>query len=960
MKKSRTQFYLAGTISVLVLTLIGLMWALSAGATHDTAVPGSITFTPAAVSFDNSVTTADRTITVTVTDSNLNQPVFVGAGPAGETATREPILVRVDEAILQGDAFRVRLDDGLEPDKDYTLLNMPGITGDSGVVTSGSTSDVLPIQARSHDGSAATVADIEIPSMGGLITATTPPTIDSDELSITTLLDAVNGRFRFTATQDLSSGDVFAISYTTSGRDLSRGLSTFTESIAVPNTGLITGESITHTFPVTLRGGGTGDIATVNSGDVTVSAGDVVITVGSTTTSSSISLTSITGDIPIGTGGGITLDYFGRETITSGTGDITTGGTSFTATLANLVQDSGVAGLTGDVTVVATTRTGGVTGDITATAVSGAVVTFTVATAVVGTITSADQYTVHYLGQDAVSVSSGLFSGEQFSLPLDINNLPLQGATGDISIAVTGRTAGDVPQKLLAGDASIVTGGLSLAGLANPASGLASGDQLVLVHSGDALPLTNSAGASTIIKVTYLGLLDLVNVKGSNNANIPLRLRETSSDSGVYTATVIAVGIAAGTGDSTGDHLEPSVTADRPQLIVERGDEIKITYKDQAPSQTLEVTVPVEADPPTFSNTSPASGDSTNLLDVLLTTDVADTIAGVNATVASTIGASPVKVVVTADGIAIAVTTGDYTIAETFVGSGVFTISYNINNIPDIATASGDGTDIRTELNWQISVEDNAGNVGFSGTSDLVVDNIAPDPATVTAFSGEGWDNTNKVITTSDRTSVRVDFGTAMDGTTFQTSDFQVAGVAPLAVASFTEEPNSAFLTVATLAPGATPKVELVAEVKDAGGNTISAATVDTATDNIAPALTLTIPSNFSTGDITLEAESDESILGILPTTSILRCVDSTISTLVLCTGSDIIPASAPTIVTPKLKWTFALSGVGSGGIRGHDKCPGRPGQQSSQQCFYPRDRYGAAIASEHDTGEFEDGRRTD
>ena len=39
---------------------------------------------PSIVSSDNAIPEADRTITVTLTDKNLNTPLFVGNGPDGE------------------------------------------------------------------------------------------------------------------------------------------------------------------------------------------------------------------------------------------------------------------------------------------------------------------------------------------------------------------------------------------------------------------------------------------------------------------------------------------------------------------------------------------------------------------------------------------------------------------------------------------------------------------------------------------------------------------------------------------------------------------------------------------------------------------------------------------------------------------------------------------------------------
>ena len=85
--KSKKILISLGLVSIPILLLSVLLWALPAGATHTTATAGTLTVKPTAVSPDDvNVSTADRTITITLDDINLNKPLFVGTGPKSEIA----------------------------------------------------------------------------------------------------------------------------------------------------------------------------------------------------------------------------------------------------------------------------------------------------------------------------------------------------------------------------------------------------------------------------------------------------------------------------------------------------------------------------------------------------------------------------------------------------------------------------------------------------------------------------------------------------------------------------------------------------------------------------------------------------------------------------------------------------------------------------------------------------------
>jgi len=147
-------------------------------------------------------------------------------------------------------------------------------------------------------------------------------------------------------------------------------------------------------------------------------------------------------------------------------------------------------------------------------------------------------------------------------------------------------------------------------------------------------------------------------------------------------------------------------------------------------------------------------------------------------------------------------------------------------------------------------------------------------PALSTAFTGHWWDATKtgsaRMITDPSKAktdSIRVDFTENLDGTTVSASDFKVAGVTPLAASWFSGDKDSVYLTVATLASNARPKVELVSEVKDTAGNPKTTGTISLANDRIAPALTLTITGSTSSRPLahkgkklTIDVVADEDI----------------------------------------------------------------------------------------------------
>ena len=848
-----------GIISLLALSLV--LWVMPALADHKVQEDGKLVADPTTVSPDEAnVTTADRTITVTLIDPNLNGPLFVGTGPNGETA--DPSVSAVNGATVAS-GERITVDGAgaaVPPNTPGTFLvalagNPIGVGG------------ATPLSDRDDDGDI-DINDIEI--------------VDADfdddgvnDIFVDSIFgDPARGNIFFRIEAFGFGGRGFEVRYATPSVGLTRATKVFPQELAVPGTDVIVGESFSITLGATVQD--TDGDTSINSGDVTVNAGNV--TIGGL----SGNAITLTATAALNTGDrSILLDYLGREVLTvpaNGTGD-------FDIALANAIP-----GGQGAISVVAGPG-GGAIGDVTVNNLVGQTVTFRPT----ASLTSGDNFTVEYVGRETITVpDTGIHDAEPFTLEINLDWLPLQDTDGsgavdtnDITVTVSGRTATDTP---------VMTGIGQTAALvvvaADVPTGLAAGNQITLVGSGDALPL------GTSIFVEYLGFEDLVTVTGAGPADkIPLRLRETGPDTGVFVGDIIAINGDLHDASVRNDNLDPGGAA-RPQLAVFSNLAITLKYGDRLPVKTITARIDVEADPPTFDSTSPDDGATTNFLDTVLSTEASDLLAGVEPTVETS-----VNVAVTIDTIPEDVSSSDITITETFDGSGVYRIEYNINTISRIADAIANSTEINSVITWEITVKDKAGNEGSTGVRTLNVDSRRPKVNSATATS---------------LTSVTVTFDRPMDAASFQPSDFLVDGAVPSFAVIDPDDPASVILTVAALAPSGTPRVEVVGEVQDLGGNVLDVAdagrsVIPMAVDGIAPTLSVTIADTHTKGDISIRASTDEPIVGILP---------NGIRTIKLCTANatgDLVCAGVPSytlttsFITQQQEWDFNLTGFGMG-----------------------------------------------
>ena len=220
--------------------LVALLLALTALATGDEPTLGVLEATPPVVSPSDSVATADRTITITITDPDLSTTRFVGTGPDGEQSTfdldgdgdrdvNDFVTVTLNESVGPSLILQVSLLQGRCIFVDCTVGNVgPGVEF------------LLPISPREHGGAIPGRDDIEIvdPDEEGVEGLT----IGQDEV----VMDWVTGAGYIEAVVrgPLESGDTFGLRWTSTLPSLTRDLHTFVETLAAPGD-LVGGEAFT-------------------------------------------------------------------------------------------------------------------------------------------------------------------------------------------------------------------------------------------------------------------------------------------------------------------------------------------------------------------------------------------------------------------------------------------------------------------------------------------------------------------------------------------------------------------------------------------------------------------------------------------------------------------------------------------------------------------------------------------
>ena len=951
MRSTRRWFYLTGSLSVLVLALMGVLWAMSVaaappGATELTA--GELSTDVTVVSPDTSlddadnpvIASGDRLVEATLVNVSLDKVEYVGAGPSGQASdfdlntdndndAEDVILVTLLDGVFDGDLFRV-----------FILGASPGDTRYTTADTTTNIQSILPVVDRNGSGTL-TAADIEIADEDDAGTMTVGP----DELTVDTVLDGANGRIRFLATDNIAAGAIFGIRYATSPQETAlvnvKGDAGNMDVLLVEDASGPSGEYV-GTFVV---------------------ADKIIIDLGTGRTNFD-GIVHEQHNVPSGLFGNREVS----EEIIELTAAVNTGSTfAVTLSKAPIRSTTGAAGPgTTDVTI---NSPAGVTVAAIMDAATGRVALQTSNTKA---LSDGDEIKISYRGSD------------NFRITVDFS--PIQ--TG-------GSIAGTITDLIVPSSTDIAAVSADIFQIisVNPATGdVRLG---VIVGTGDGEDDLDEALGShvTVVGVSYLGsqqfeITSALSTGGEITATLDAAVEDSNNDDVISGDDVVVViggaiftgrgvvstggsrtvtfgpvnqSVAAGTTFAVAYAREVGANAknallnvgDRPIIQVGAGSRVTINSDDDR------TTVDVESDAPDFENPGPAGGFATTDIAQTISLDITDALAGVDTDSIQFHVAS-----VDGDDFSVAgnraqrFLTGDADEDSNIWGDDddeAITVTTEGN----VVTASVDLDDLDKEFGvnfviedddvttvfWFVTASDEAGN---KDTSDADGDangvqgfelRIDPkDPALVDVFIGEQWDADDERIEgdrrlvgeeflngSSNRSMIRVEFDEELDGNSITASDFSVTDADGNALTIeealwFDEDNsdtrsqtpvvrNSVFLKLADpVAPDAALTVELVGSITDAAGNSISNVTqqADDVIDGIAPAATVTLDTTLSTEDVTVTVSTDEDIHGLEP---LLELFVSTSD------DPDIAVSEATGINAPRSKrtageniWTFNLS----------------------------------------------------
>ena len=332
-----------------------------------------------------------------------------------------------------------------------------------------------------------------------------------------------------------------------------------------------------------------------------------------------------------------------------------------------------------------------------------------------------------------------------------------------------------------------------------------------------------------------------------DTAGFDITATETGADTGVFEASF-----------TTADASDPAAN----EISAIAGSLITVTYEDPDEDESRD-RVTVENTAPGVAIIAPDHEYATQIRGVRLSAQVTDTEAGivedtitfhVMATDAGT--GSPEPVEVDEDG-------------QTDIAiDGGFKSEAQLQGVPAGVT----------EIEWYVTVEDAAGNMGRSDRDpstdefenwSIRIDTLAP--ALESAITGQHLNDDGEAVegaSDADPTSVRVVFDEALNGDSLATTDFRVNDIIPADVSWSGDHPESVFLTVASMASDATPAVKVVDGVADTAGNVTTSQDAVTADDGIAPTLTVEVSPTYDKAEVEIRVRSDEALL-TLPTIDI-------------------------------------------------------------------------------------------
>ena len=324
---------------------------------------------------------------------------------------------------------------------------------------------------------------------------------------------------------------------------------------------------------------------------------------------------------------------------------------------------------------------------------------------------------------------------------------------------------------------------------------------------------------------------------------------------------------------------------DRPIILVGAGSRVAFT------SDNDRATVDAEINGPVFANPDPVHMGATDNDAQVISIDVTDELAGVDKD-------SVEFRVEVGGGAPLEVLNDDLSFSE--IGGG-YRASIALDDIEEVPNIQASDT---TPVQWYAMAMDNAGNSGMSDADadnenedgmaihdDYMFDVDGEDPEIMRVYTGDWFDTVSDEVKgdrrlgvvdgevahlpgVSDNTSLRVVFGERVDGTTISADDFSVDGAAPTDAQWYGEGDTgsgddtligqSVFLTVPAMAADSAPTLSIVGSVSDLAGNSVGSGS-RVADDGIAPTATLSVDKALSDQRVTVTVQTDERIRTLSP-----------------------------------------------------------------------------------------------
>jgi hypothetical protein len=881
-------------VSVMVLILLTLMWALPASAAPALQTAGTMSTDVSVVSPDGTLGGSLREVTVTVVDTDLTITEFVGAGPNSESATYDAVVITTDADGLS--AFEntvVQLEAGTFDGSAALLVQAQ--------IDSSLQATVLPIVDRDGNGSV-TVADVQLLDVAGAATS---------DLIIVQLGSATAGTILLQSVVDIAAGTSFQLRYATSPQE----------------TTIVSVAGDAGTFDLALLESSDPNSAGTYAGSF-LAADEVAVDIGSIVDeqhsvagglSTNVAHTNESHDVPA---------------LNDAAGACCALGDTFSIIVDNYpIKDGSDDGSTVTTADVSADGTGIQT---VPSAITNAT-TGVIQLLALGALTPGDGFNVDYNGPEDFTVVLG---HAPITAPTDV----LFPVATNVSIP-TGNV--ENPEDLyIVYESSRIAGTIRFGVLKDtPAAGsfmniTYSGSEAITIPDDLALNATFTLPLGFQLDPSAVaGDIDPVNLAtGGAGIDTTSKVSVTSIDFNANTIDLTATG-SMSAGDVLGFsypyledynalNSEDPAEASRPTTLVGNGGSITITYQDADPDRSVSSVVVAEADAPTFSGASPADDASTSG-SVTFSIDVTDLEAGVDTDSIRFVMFDDTYATYSAAMAYGALNAADVA-ARTFGDDSDETITFTTSG--DTVTASAVMADMDSELGanfdvgsdtdvaWWVVGSDDASNSDITDSDSTVagdqgyilsVDAVAPN--VVSAKTGDHWNDTSDVLEgdrrlginnflagAADSSSIRVEYNEALDGTTVDANDYTVAGHSLQGATHYADDPTSVYLTVVgQLGPSETPSVTQTGSVSDTAGNTLTAAAAVTASDGIAPTPTVTLSASVSTGSVVITVATNE-VPRVRPTLTALLANSTS--------------AGTPTITRPTTTTNvYSFSGVSAG-----------------------------------------------